>query len=853
MTVAFTLRAFFSRWRRLLVSAVTVAFGVAIVTGALVFTDTTHAAYERLFSGADGGSSLIVASRQAAGTADASGAEADRTPSAPIVPRSLIRRISALSGVAAAQGQIIGAATIVGADGAPLLSSPQTVAMSVLSAPFSGFHYEQGGPPTTASGVVIDASTARQEHWSIGDEVSVVTAQPAERFEITGIATLGSSGGERFALFTPDEAQRLYLTRDFSEVQIAADPGVKLAQLSAEIARLLPADLVVQSQSTQVALAVSRISTAFSTLSDGLLAFAIVAVLIGALVIFNTFSATATQRQRELALLRALGATRAQILRASLLESVLTGVVGAVVGVAAGPFIALAVRGGFGSAGVGVASGGLTVSARAIGIGLGVGIGVSFLAAMLPALRARRAAPIEALRVSRGADAQRPHPVLWTLARAIVSAGLGAGGLVLTLTATGDQDRRLTLSGVGGGLMLLGALVGGPLVVIVFVWVSGLRRRDPIFGLARDQARVNRGRTALSASSLMIGVALALVITAYASGLRHATSAAIRQTVVGDVVVESQNASAPIPAASVRAIASIPDLSAVSALKTVTARLQGAGSVQIAGVDPTTWPEVYHFDFVAGAPSSLSGLTSGQVLVEQDTARAAHLHVGSEVHVVGPSGEPLTLKVAGIYDDSGLLKGITVPLSFFESEFDQPQLQDVFVKLSGTVSRATAVATLRRALAQFPGVVVRNQRQLASRLASNVTSVVDLLYALLVLAVLMSLLGIGGSLNLGVQTRTGEIGMLRALGMTPRQARSLVRGESLLTAMIGGVSGVGLGLVLSIGVVHALSSEGFVFVFPWPALAGSVLAVVVAGVLAAILPARRAAKVAMLSAIAYSE
>jgi putative ABC transport system permease protein len=850
MTLAFTLRAVIARWPRLAMSALTVAFGVAIVTGTLVFTDSTHAAYQRLFRGADRGAELIVSARQAPGTGAASGAEAAQTPEAPSIRADVIAQIRRLPGVTAAAGQIIAPATIVGADGRSLDSSPQTVAMSALPTPFAGAHYRAGGPPAGPDAVAVDARTAAQQHWRVGDTVSVATAQPAQRFQLSGIATLGSTGGERFVIFTAAEAKHLYSTALYSQIDVAAVAGANLNALAIQISRRLPVGLVVQSQASQVQTAVSRVSSAFSTLDDGLLAFAVVAVLIGALVVFNTFASTATQRQRELSLLRALGATRGQVLGASLIEALVIGALGALLGVIAGPFVALAVRGLFGGAGVGVPAGGLSVGAAAVGIGLGVGIVGSLLAALAPALRARRAAPVEALRTSYGAPG-RARPVLWTLLRLGGSAGCGAGGLVLTLGASGDQDRRLALCGVGGGLVLVGALLAGPLVVAGFVAVTRLRRRDAIFTLARDQALMHRNRTALSASSLMIGVTLALVVTVYVSGLRNATATAIHQTVLGDVVIESQNAAQPIPAASVRAVAAVPDLAAVSTLKTVTARARGVGSVQIAGVDPTSWPEVYRFDWVDGRAATLSALNPGQVLVEADTARAAGVSVGAQLHVTGPTGQRLVLTVAGIYRDSGLLKGITVPLDFFDDEFNQPQLQDIFVKLSGSVSQTVALTALRRALARFPGVVVRDQRQLAARLAANVTNVSDLLYALLALAVLMSLLGIGGSLNLSVQTRAGELGMLRALGMTPGQARALVRDESVITALVGGGLGVGLGLLLSVCVTHALSPEGFTFAFPWLAVAGSAVAVVLAGVGAAVAPARRAARTPMLSAITY--
>ena len=405
MTVAFTLRALLARGPRTLITALTVAFGVAIVTGALVFTDTTHAAYGRLFASADRGAQLIVSARQSAGTRLASASNAAQTSGAPAIAPAVLARIRAVPGVSAAAGQIIAPATIVGSDGRPLNASPETVAISKLPAPFNGIHYTSGTAPRHADEVAIDASTAAQQHFAVGDTVRIVTGQPAARFFISGIASLGSAGGERFAVFTPNAAHRLYASADVSQVDVAVAPAADRARVAEDIAARLPTGLVVQSQVTQVQAAVSRISSAFSTLSDGLLAFAVVAVLIGALVIFNTFATTATQRQRELALLRALGATRLQVVVAGLVEALAIGVLGAVLGVIAGPFVALAVRGVFAGAGVGVAAGALSVSARAIGIGLGVGIVVSLLAALVPALAARRATPVEALATSYGAQA----------------------------------------------------------------------------------------------------------------------------------------------------------------------------------------------------------------------------------------------------------------------------------------------------------------------------------------------------------------------------------------------------------------------------------------------------------------
>jgi putative ABC transport system permease protein len=349
----------------------------------------------------------------------------------------------------------------------------------------------------------------------------------------------------------------------------------------------------------------------------------------------------------------------------------------------------------------------------------------------------------------------------------------------------------------------------------------------------------------------MIGLALVLFVTIYASGLRDGTRRIIRQTFVGDLTIQSQDGQSPIPAAAVRAAAQIPNLQAVSAIKAAPGRLARAGDITVESVEPTTIGQVYRFDWTNGSSADLDNLTSGQALVERNTAVAAHLSVGDHTTLVTETGMRMPLTVTAIYADRALLPGITLSRAQFDAIFDQPRLQDVFVKLAPGSDVRSAQETVAQALSAFPGVAVRSDRQLADQVAGRVDSILILFYALLVLSVVMSLLGIVNTLNLSIYERTRELGMLRAMGMTAEQARVMIRNEGLITAAIGSLIGVALGVFLAWAITHSLRADDVVFAPPWLQVVGVLAVGLVAGVLASGPPARRAARLDVLSAIAH--
>jgi putative ABC transport system permease protein len=349
----------------------------------------------------------------------------------------------------------------------------------------------------------------------------------------------------------------------------------------------------------------------------------------------------------------------------------------------------------------------------------------------------------------------------------------------------------------------------------------------------------------------MIGLALVLFVTIYASGLRASTSRIIHQTFLGDLAIESQDGASSIPPASAQAAASAPGVVAVSSLKAAPARLGSAGKITAEGIDPNTIGQVYRFDWVQGSSATLAGLGPAQAILERDTARAANLTVGDHATLTTETGLRKRLTIAGIYSDRALLRGIALPQVEFDQLFHQDRLQNVFVKLAPGSSPVGAEAAVNRTLSSLPGVVARSEKQLADEVSGRVNSVLILFYALLAMSVLMSLLGIVNTLNLSVHERTRELGMLRAIGMTRRQARVLIRNESVITAAIGSLVGVALGIFLAWVVIRSLSSEGIVFSLPWLQVAGVLAVGLLAGVLAAVPPARRAARLDLLAAIAH--
>jgi putative ABC transport system permease protein len=842
--IRYTLRNLGARRRRAAMTALAVFLGVALVSGTYIFTDTIHSAFRELFSGTTRGTTVIVSSRQNVSSPVNAPAKTH------IALASLIR---ALPGVAGAEGEISNVATIIGRNGKPIENTyAPTLGLSYVPPQFGRFNFVAGSPPTGPGQVAIDQATAQSQGFGVGDMVSIVTAQPAQRFRITGIARVGgaSLGGATFAVFSLAEAQALYLeTGRVDQIAVTAQPGWSASELITEVGTLLSPELVARGAQSQASTEAAGFADRLGILTDGLFAFGFIAIFLGGFAIFNTFSMTIAERLGEFALLRALGATRAQVLGSVLLEAGSIGLVASLLGLAGGFLAAYLIRALFGAIGLSLPSAGISLHLRTAEVGLGVGLLVTLAAAVLPAARATRVAPLQAIQTSQ---APRPARRLTTWLRAAVALALAGGGLALALTGSGSASHRLTRSAIGSGVVVLAIIAVGPIAISRAVRLVGwpLERRGGVLGrLARENATRNSARTAATASSLMIGLAAVLFVTVYANGLRASTNRIIDRTLVADYTLESSDGTSPIPPATVQAITALPQIQGVASLTSAQGRLGRSGLVTAQGVDPTTFGQVYRFDWVQGSAPALADLVPGGVLVEQDTARSAHLSVGDRVTMTTETGLQSTVTVRGIYRDNALLQGFVLPISMFARVFHQPRIQAVFVRLMPGTSKAVAGRELTRALQAFPGIVARSTAQVKNVVAGRVSSVLALFYALLALVVGMSLLGIVNTLSLSLHERTRELGMLRALGMTPEQTRTLIRDESIITAALGAIAGVVLGVLLAWIVTLALAGDGVVFALPVVQVLGLLALGLAAGVVASVLPARRAVRLDVLAAI----
>jgi putative ABC transport system permease protein len=830
----FALRSLLARPRRAALTALAVLVGVALICGAYVFTDTVRAALHDLFSTQARGSRVVVSSPQ--------GLYSATNPPASF-PASLEQRVAKLPGVSSVTGGIADVATIIGADGRPI--KPAGSPTFALSYPASGLRFLRGGPPGGPGQVAIDQSTARREHYDVGDQVAVITGQPARRFRVSGIARLGNAsiGSATFAVFDLKTAQSLYDKQGMLDVLYVA--GASTSTLVREIAPLLPPGVAVRSTSQQIDANVAQIEDRLSVLTSGLRAFGYIAMLIGALVIVGTFAITVAQRARELALLRALGATRRQVLGLVIAEAAVIGVLPTVGGLGAGLGAALAIRAVFRAVGVDVPSTHLVLEPRTIAISLAVGIGVTIAAGVVPAIRATRVPPIEALQTSSGSQARGSR---LGIGPALVLAFIGAG---VAFTSGSSGGSQLAAVAVGAVLLVLSAALLIPPAIPYLARGAAwpLERRGRITAtLARENATRNPGRTAITASSLMIGLALVLFVSVYIGGVRTATRRAVARTFAADFAIQSSDGSSSIPAVSAQAATSVQNLLAVSAIRSAAVDVPGVGQVNAAGIDPSSIAQVYRFDWAASPAPDPGALGPGDVLLERATARAAHLRIGSHLRLASPDGLSTIVTVRGIYSDRALLRGLALPLQTFDQLTDQSRLQEVLIKLGPDSDAAAAAAQLRQALSGLPGVVVRSERELAAQASSRVNTVLVLFYALLAMSAAMALIGMLNALMLSVHERTRELGLLRALGMTRAQARAVIRDESLITAATGTLVGAALGLGLGWLMTRALAIP---FALPGWQLALMIAVGLLVGALAAWRPAARVARLDVLTALAY--
>jgi putative ABC transport system permease protein len=843
-----SLKSLMARRTRAALTALAIVLGVAMIAGSLILTDTIDRSFTSIFGSSYAQTDLVVHGSQ---VVDGSYA------GAPTVPASLLPEIQAVPGVAEAGGNLVdlqgssSIAKILDPDGEPIGGNMPSFGLGIdPSHPrFNPLTLAEG---TWASGpgqVVIDHATAEDNGFAVGDTVRIAAEGPVREFTVTGIARFGdvdSLGGATMAIWDVPTARAMLGQSGFNAIQIAAEPGVSPDELEARIAPLLPASAEVSTGAEQAAADKAVIDEAITFIRGLLLAFGGIALFVGAFVIFNTLSITVAQRSRELATLRTLGASRRQVLRSVLAEAGIIGVAASLVGLALGVVLSSGLTELFRVMGLDMPQGDTVFATRTVVVALLVGTLVTVLAGLVPAMRATRVPPIAAVRegASREGARSRRSSVVAVVATALAGAALARGVLADGL-ATGD---RLLMIGAGVLALFIGVAVVSSRLVRPIAAVVGwpLGRTGAAGALARENAVRNPARTASTAAALMIGLALVTFVSVLGAGLGDSARSQVSGEIAAEHVVSSSNGWDPVSPAAGRAVAAeLPD-AVVSSVREDGARVAGE-QVRVSGVEPATIGATYRFTWTDGSERSLAGLRGDGAIVEERFADAQGLAVGSPVEITTPSGTTITRTVTGIYDGTDLapvLGEALIGQSAFDDAF--PRAKDRYTFVAGA-----GEAEIAAALGGFPGTEVMDRGAFAEMTTEDINLVLNMLYVLLALSVVISVFGMVNTLVLAVHERTRELGMLRAVGMTRRQARRMVRGESVITALIGAAVGIPLGVGMAALAIRAMSDWGVELTVPVVPLGAFVLVAVVVGVIAAVAPARRAARLDVLRALQY--
>jgi putative ABC transport system permease protein len=834
---------------RAAMTGLAVVVGVAFMAGTMILTDTMGRSFDQLFATGNEGIDVVV-SRPTALEPD-SGAVAER------LDADLLPRVRAVDGVAAAAGTVEGPAQLAHLDGTPLPGQTVTIGVGwVADERLNPFVLAGGRAPTEADEVVLDKATADREGWALGDRVLVAGGRAPAPLTVVGVATYGDVEGVPGVAAVALEvgaAQALFAQPGrFDTIVVAADGSTSAATLPERVRTAVGGDQVqVTSGAADTAAQQADFEEDIAFFGQMLLAFAAVALFVGMFIISNTFSITMAQRSREMALLRAIGAGRRQVLRAVLAESAAIGVLASALGLGLGIVVARALDGFLATIGIQVPDGETVIAPGTVITSFVVGTTVTLLSAVLPAVRASRTAPLAALRAS-AAEATRPSRL-----RAAAGAVLLAGGaaLVGSGVATGG-DGALTSVGLGAALAVLAAVALGPVLARRVVGLLGapLARLSPITGrLARENAARNPRRTATTASALMVGVALVGFITILAGSSKASVTAAVDRSLRADFTIGSDTPAGAgggfSPEIEDR-LAAVPEVAVATPLRSAPVGADG-GTTTVVAVDPAAIDRVMDLEVRDGSIAALAG---GGVAVRGRWADDHGIAVGDTVTLRFARTGPVELPVRAVVDGKVLGAGdprYVVGLeTFAANETDQLDLS-VFVALrEGTTARAGAAA-LEEALVDWPGAEVQDQAAFKEAVTGEIDTLLNLTYGLLALAVVIALIGIANTLALAVHERTRELGLVRAVGMSRRQVRSSIRLEALLISLLGVAVGSVLAVGLAAAVVAALDDTGAAtFTVPVRSLLTIAGLATLAGVAAAAGPARRAARLDVLSAIA---
>ncbi|MEU8575993.1 ABC transporter permease [Streptomyces asoensis] len=857
MTVLKTsMRNFYAHKGRMALSAVAVLLSVAFVCGTLVFTDTMNTTFDKLFAATS--SDVTVSAKGASDTGETT---ADNGKP-PVMPAAVLGEVRKAQGVKSAEGTVFSTSvTVVDADKDSL--SPSSGAPTIVgnwnANDARTMKITDGAAPKASDQVMVDADTADKHHLELGDEIGVITAVGTHTAKISGIAAfqVTNPGAAIFYLDTATAQKALVGEPDvYTNVNVTAAAGVSDEQLKKNVAAGIGAGYKVQTAKETADANRQDVGSFLDVMKYAMLGFAGIAFLVGIFLIINTFSMLVAQRTREIGLMRAIGSSRKQVNRSVLAEALLLGVVGSLLGVGAGVGIAVGLMKLMGMTGMNLSTDDLTVAWTTPVVGMVLGVVVTVLAAYLPARRAGKVSPMAALR-----DAGAPADARAGVVRAVIGLVLtGAGGAGLYLASAADKATEGSLwLGLGVVFSLIGFVVIGPLLAGVVVRVLGaivLRAFGPVGRMAERNALRNPRRTGATGAALMIGLALVACLSVVGSSMVASATEELDKSVGTDFIIQSDSGQLMTPQA-VQAIKATPGLARVTEYKWTEADFttpdgKTLDKTAITAADPTYATDL-RVETVAG--NLADAYRPGSMSVHDKFAKDHRITLGSTVSVAFKDGSTARLTVRAItssdavIDQGAMYTSIDTLKKYVPA--DKLPLDQLVFATAKDGQQDTAYTALKKALHDYPQYSVRDQTDYKQELKDQIGQLLNLIYGLLALAIIVAVLGVVNTLALSVVERTREIGLMRAIGLSRRQLRRMIRMESVVIALFGALLGLGLGMGWGATAQQLLALQGLdVLEIPWPTIIGVFIGSAFVGLFAALIPAFRAGRMNVLNAIA---
>jgi putative ABC transport system permease protein len=843
-----TLKGLWAHKRRLIGTSFAVVLGVAFLTATLVVGATMRTGFDKAFADANAGLDVVVRSSEQMGS--------DETAQRAGIDASLVDEIAAVPGVRAAVPSVEGVATLIGADGSRVGGNgPPTVGASWIEDPeLNAYQLAEGRAPEAPGEVVVNRGAAEQGDLHVGDRTTVLTPAPVE-VTIVGIATFGDDadglGPITYTAFTLAQATELFAQQPdtISAVLVAAEDGVTSETLRDRISELLPARIEALTQAELTAEQQEEIRADFLDMfSTILLAFAGIALVVATFSIHNTFSILVAQRTRESALLRAIGASRRQVVTAVALEALVVGVVASVIGFGAGLGIAAGLKQLMASADLTVPVAGLVVTAGTIVTVAIVGIVTTLVASVTPAIKASRVAPLAALRdvaVDRSGTSK---------VRAVLGAVVTVGGAVVVAMADTAEDGAMSRAGLGALAMLVGFVILGPVVARPSAAVLGavaVATRGITGRLARRNAMRNPKRIAASAAALMVGTAVVALFTTFGASVKASFDDLVADSFGGDLVIAQDDFSgAGIDPGLAPALTELPEVDHAVGASIATVELAGEGAEPMA-TDPATLAEVLDLQDLEG---SLADVGPGEIAVGARWAEDHGVELGDVLPMRFVDGTTIDVTVADVFEREDVMSSLIMTTEDWAPHAGQPMDVVVLLSFADGVDPAAGKAAVAEVAERFGAPEPQTQEEYVDAMSAEIDQALYLIFGMLGVAVIIAVMGIGNTLALSIHERTRELGLLRAIGQSRSQLRSSLRWESVIVAVFGTIGGLGLGTFLGWGLMRAMRAEvGFgEFALPVVPLAVILGLAAVAGVIASLRPARRAARMDVLAAIATS-